>query len=226
MTEPAIPLRALVFDFDGLILDTETPEFSAWQDMFAQHGARLVAADWAHVIGSTDHGWDAAAEIARLTGQPVDRDELKARWRVRHTEMLAKETVRPGVVELIELAKARGLGLAVASSSKREWVQGHLERLGLYAAFDAVATGDEVELTKPDPALYTLAVERLGVPARSALALEDSPNGIRAAHAAGLRCVAVPNDVSRHLDVSAADLVLSSLADLDLDALPAAKPRV
>lgn len=215
-----MPLRALLFDFDGLILDTETPEFGAWQAMFTQHGASLVAADWAHVIGSTDHGWDAATEIERVTGRTVDREELRERWRAVHTEMLALETVRPGVIELIKEAKLRGLGLGIASSSPRAWVQGHLERLGIFEVFDAVATGDEVERTKPDPALYTLAVTRLGVPAASALALEDSPNGIRAAHAAGLRCVAVPNDVSRHLDVSGADLVLDSLADLDLDALP------
>jgi HAD superfamily hydrolase (TIGR01509 family) len=213
-------LRALIFDFDGLILDTETPEFVAWQEVFAQHGAALVAADWAHVIGSLDHGWDAATEIERATGRKVGREELRARWRSRHAELLAEERLRPGVAALIELAKARGLGLAVASSSKRGWVQGHLERLGIFGSFDALATGDEVERTKPDPALYTLAVTRLGVPAVSALALEDSPNGIRAAQAAGLRCVAVPNDVSRHLDVSAADLVLDSLADLDIDALP------
>jgi HAD superfamily hydrolase (TIGR01509 family) len=188
--------------------------------MFAQHGVSLVAADWAHVIGSTDHGWDAATEIARATGRAVDREELRAAWKARHVEMLARERVRPGVLRLVEEAKLRGLGLAIASSSPRAWVQGHLERLGIFDAFDAVVTGDEVARTKPDPALYTLAVTRLGVPAETALALEDSPNGIRAAHAAGLRCVAVPNDVSRHLDVSGADLVLDSLAELDLDALP------
>lgn len=214
------PLRALVFDFDGLVLDTETPEFVAWQEVFAQHGVSLVAADWAHVIGSLDHGWDAATEITRATGQAVDRDELRGRWRARHSELLAKETLRPGVAELIRLARTRGLGLAVASSSKRWWVQGHLERLGIFESFDAVATGDEVERTKPDPAVYALAVSRLGIPPAACLALEDSPNGIRAAQAAGLRCVAVPNDVSRHLDVSAADLVLDSLAGLDVDALP------
>lgn len=213
-------LRALVFDFDGLILDTETPEFVAWQEVFAQHGLSLVAADWAHVIGSLDHGWDAATEITRATGQAVDRDELRGRWRERHSELLAKETLRPGVAELIRLARTRGFGLAVASSSKRWWVQGHLERLGIFESFDAVATGDEVEHTKPDPAVYSLAVGRLGVPAAACLALEDSPNGIRAAQAAGLRCVAVPNDVSRNLDVSAADLVLDSLAELDVDTLP------
>lgn len=213
-------LRALVFDFDGLILDTETPEFTAWQEVFAYHGASLVTADWAHVIGSVDHGWDPAVEIERATGVLVDDAQMRERWRARHAELLAKESLRPGVLALIEAAEARGLGLAVASSSKRGWVQGHLERLGIFDSFDALATGDEVERTKPDPALFTLAVSRLGVPAASALALEDSPNGIRAAHAAGLRCVAVPNDVSRHLDVSAADLVLDSLAELDLDALP------
>lgn len=214
-------LRALVFDFDGLILDTETPEFTAWQEVFAYHGASLVTADWAHVIGSVDHGWDPAREIERATGILVDSEEMRARWRARHAELLAKESVRPGVIGLIAAAKARGLGLAVASSSKHAWVQGHLERLGIFDSFDALATGDEVERTKPDPTLYTLAVTRLGVPAAAALALEDSPNGILSAHAAGLRCVVVPNDVSRHLDVSGADLVLDSLAELDLDALPA-----
>lgn len=220
-TSPRIPpLRALVFDFDGLILDTETPEFRAWQEVFAAYGTTLTTADWAHVIGSMDHGWDAAAEITRRTGQSVDRDELRATWKARQVELLALETIRPGVLELLKEAKLRGLGLAVASSSPRWWVEGNLTRLGIFDSFDAVCTGDEVARTKPDPAVYLLAVSRLAVSPDTALALEDSPNGAVAARAAGLRCVIVPNDVSRHLDLSAADAVLPSLEQLDLDALP------
>lgn len=220
-TSPRVsPLRALVFDFDGLILDTETPEFRAWQEVFAAHGTTLSTADWAHVIGSMDHGWDAAAEITRRTGRKIDRDELRATWKARQVELLALETIRPGVLELLKEAKLRGLGLAVASSSPRWWVEGNLTRLGILDSFDAVCTGDEVARTKPDPAVYLLAVSRLAVSPDAALALEDSPNGAVAARAAGLRCVIVPNDVSRHLDLSVADAVLPSLEQLDLDALP------
>ena len=209
--------RALVFDFDGLILDTETPEFRAWQELFARYGGTLTTADWAHVIGSLDSGWNPAVELGRQTGQTFDEAALRAEWKPRQVELLAEETIRPGVLELLKEAKLRGIRLAVASSSKRWWVQGHLERLGIYESFDAVATGDEVPRTKPDPAVYLLALERIDVPGDAATALEDSPNGVRAAQAAGMRCVAVPNDVSRHLDLSAADAILGSLSEFDLD---------
>lgn len=217
-------LRALVFDFDGLILDTETPEFRAWQELFAAHGGRLTTGDWAHVIGSMDSGWDPAVELGRQTGRTYSRDELRARWKPRQVELLERETVRPGVLELLKEARRRGIWLGVASSSPRWWVQGNLERLGVFESFDAIATGDEVPRTKPDPAVYLLALSRLRAPARAAVALEDSPNGVRAAQAAGMRCVAVPNDVSRHLDLSAADALLGSLSELSLDALPFALP--
>jgi len=209
-----------VFDFDGLILDTETPEFRAWQELFTAHGGELTTAAWAHVIGSMDSGWNPAAELGRQTGRAYTREELRAEWKPRQVELLAQETVRPGVLDLIKEAKLRGIALGVASSSPRQWVQGNLERLGIFDSFDAVATGDEVERTKPDPAVYLLALKRLSVPAAAALALEDSPNGIQAAQSAGIRCVAVPNDVSRHLDLSAADLLLDSLSELSLDGLP------
>lgn len=214
-----VALRALVFDFDGLILDTETPEFRAWQELFARYGGELTTADWAHVIGSLDSGWNPAVALGRQTGRAYDEAALRAEWKPRQVELLAAETIRPGVLEVLKEARLRGISLGVASSSRRSWVQGHLERLGIIEFFDAVATGDEVERTKPDPAVYLLALRRLGVDAADALALEDSPNGVRAAQAAGMRCVAVPNDVSRYLDLSAADARLDSLSELDLDAL-------
>jgi HAD superfamily hydrolase (TIGR01509 family) len=213
-------LRALVFDFDGLILDTETSQFRAWQEVFAAHGGTLTVADWAHVIGSLDSGWDPAVELGRQTGRAYARDELRAVWKPRQAELAERETIRPGVLELIKEARLRGLGLGIASSSPRWWVQGNLERLGIFESFDVVATGDEVERTKPDPAVYLLALERLRTAASKAIALEDSPNGVRAAQAAGIACVAVPNDVSRHLDLSAADALLDSLSELNLDELP------
>ena len=220
MTSPPFAPRALVFDFDGLILDTETPEFLAWQEVFASYGARLTTVEWARVIGSTDHGWDASSSIARQTGAVVSAADLRAVWKPRQSALLEVETIRPGVLALLSAGRARGLSLGVASSSPRWWVEGNLTRLGILSQFSAITTKDDVQRTKPDPAVYRLAVSRLAVPAASALALEDSPNGVQAAHAAGLRCVAVPNDVSRHLDLTAADAVLESLEELDLDALP------
>jgi HAD superfamily hydrolase (TIGR01509 family) len=213
-------LRALVFDFDGLILDTETPEFRAWQEVLAAHGASLTTDDWALVIGTTESGWDAVTEIRKQTGVEVDPAELREAWQARQVEMLDRESVRPGVVTLVKEAERRGLGLAVASGADRWWVEHHLTRLGLWDAFSVVATGDEVPHTKPDPAVYLLALSRLGVPPAAALAFEDSPHGVNAARAAGLRCIAVPNEVSRHLDLSAADARLNSLAEVDLDQLP------
>lgn len=220
MTSPAFALRALVFDFDGLILDTETPEFVAWQEVFTSYGAQLTTAEWSRVIGSLDHGWDASSSIALQTGISVPSEDLRAAWKPRQVALLEAETIRPGVLSLLSAAESRGLALGVASSSPRWWVEGNLTRLGIISQFSVIATGDEVPRTKPDPAVYRLALSRLAVPADSALALEDSPNGVVAAHAAGLRCVAVPNNVSRHLDLSAADAVLESLTELDLDVLP------
>ncbi len=214
------PLQALIFDFDGLILDTETPQLRAWQEVFEARGGRLTAADWAHVIGSTDSGWDPVVELARQTGHRYGLAELRAAWKPRKDELMEAETIRPGVLELLKAAELCAMRVGIASSSPRSWVTGHLERLGIRDLFGALATGDEVERTKPDPAVYLLALERLAVRPAAAIALEDSPNGIRAAHAAGMRCVAVPNEVSRHLDLSAADALLGNLRELDLGALP------
>lgn len=213
-------LQALIFDFDGLILDTETPEFRAWQEVFAAHGARLTLGDWANVIGTTESGWDAATEIRRQTGVALDPVELRKMWKPRQVALLEPQEVRPGVVELIKEGARRGLRLAVASGAQRWWVEGHLARLGLFEAFSVIATGDEVPHSKPDPAVYLLALSRLGVAPEAAIAFEDSRFGVAAARAAGLRCIAVPNDMTRHLDLSAADAVLGSLAEVDLDALP------
>jgi HAD superfamily hydrolase (TIGR01509 family) len=215
------PLRAVVFDFDGLILDTEVPDLRSWQETFTAHGAELDTGVWNALVGTAAGSWDPYRALAEATGRPVDRPAVRAARRACYAELVARETVRPGVAACLREARRRSLRIGLASSSDRPWVRGHLERLGLLADFDALATGDEVTRAKPDPELYTLALRRLGIPPGAALALEDSPNGAAAARAAGLRCVIVPNDVTRHLPLDAADLVLDSLEQLDLDALPA-----
>jgi HAD superfamily hydrolase (TIGR01509 family) len=208
-------LRGLIFDFDGLILDTESPEFNSWRDIFAEHGCALLLDEWAVCIGTADV-FDPCERLEALLGRPVDRQTLRAERRRRSDVLIAAEAPRPGVVERIAEARAAGMKLGVASSSSSEWVEGHLSRLGLAAHFECVRCSDHVERVKPDPALYRIALHGLGLRPEEAIALEDSPNGILAAKRAGLFCVAIPNAATRDLRLDAADLCLASLSDVSL----------
>ena len=208
-------LRGVVFDFDGLILDTESPEFTSWRDIFAEHGATLSLEAWSVCIGTADV-FDPCAHLESQLGRPVDRDALRAERRRRSDALIAAQAPLPGVVERIEEARAMGVKLAVASSSSRSWVEGHLERLGLAPYFACVRCSDHVAIVKPDPALYRAALDGLGVQPREAVAFEDSPNGLLAAKRAGLFCVAVPNEATRELALDAADLCVPSLAHVSL----------
>lgn len=208
-------IRALIFDFDGLILDTEGPEFQTWQEVYAAHGGTLRFETWAETIG-TIGGFDPYAELERQIGHPIDREAIRHRRRQRFQELIVAEPARPGVVDYLEAARQRGLGLAVASSSPRAWVTGHLERLGLYRYFRCICCAEDVARVKPDPALYQAALAALGVGAAEAIALEDSPHGVTAAKRAGLFCVAVPNPLTSQLSLAHADLQIESLAALPL----------
>ncbi len=214
-------LRALVFDFDGLILDTEWPAFATASEVWSDHGLELALVEWQQIIGTSDHPhWTEMLEDA--LGHPVDRDSLVPDRQARHHALIEAQDLLPGVVDLVEAAHAAGLGLAVASSSPVAWVDEHLERRGLRPRFDVVVGRDHVARTKPAPDLYRRAVDELGVVASEAVALEDSHHGAVAARAAGLACVAVPNRITRGQDLSAADLVVGSLAEValaDLEAL-------
>jgi HAD superfamily hydrolase (TIGR01509 family) len=208
-------MRLVVFDFDGLILDTEVPVYDAWQAIYAEHGHSLVFEKWAQCIGTHDV-FDPAEELATLCGRDLDCAALTERHRTDCDALIAHETVRPGVREYLEEARRLGVRLGVASSSSRKWVEGHLTRLGLREHFEVVRCRDDVTVVKPDPALYLAVLQATGVPAREAFAIEDSPNGVRAAKAAGMRCVAVPNALTARLDLAHADLTLRSLAELPL----------
>ena len=208
-------IRGLIFDFDGLILDTELPDFEAWQEMFVEHGASLPLEAWTPLIGTVS-AFDLYDYLEQQAGRAIDRADVQERRRVRYHELVLKQAILPGVEDYIREAKARGMKVGLASASWGDWAPGHLERLGLHVHFDAIKTAADVERVKPDPALYLTALDALGLDATEAIALEDSPNGIAAAKAAGLFCVAVPNAMTRDLDVRAADLRLPSLADMPL----------
>jgi HAD superfamily hydrolase (TIGR01509 family) len=210
-------LRALLFDFDGLLLDTESTEFRAWSEVYERHGHVLEPALWANAIG-TIGGFDPVAHLATL-GVVLDADAVAAQH-LRNLDLCALERLRPGVAELLDEADRRGIATAVVSSSSRGWIVGHLETRGLLERFAELVTADgDPERAKPRPALYLEALDRLGVRAHEAIAFEDSPNGIAAATAAGIYCVAVPNAITSALDLSRADLIVGSLHEIDLNAL-------
>ena len=202
-----------MFDFDGLILDTEEAIFVALRELWADHGHELTVEMWARSIGTNSaDAFDAIAELNARAGTDYTEDGLTPRLRPRIDELIAAESVLPGVLDWVEEAEDMGLGIGVASSSSRRWVIGHLERLGHGERFPVVSCFDDVQVHKPAPDAYLEACRRLGVDPAGALAVEDSVHGVTAAKSAGMWCVAVPTSMTRHLDFSAADLVLESLA--------------
>jgi len=213
-------IRALIFDFDGLIIDTESPDYQSWQEVYREYGAELPLQLWADVIGSGPAAsFEPYSYLEERVGRALDREVIRGRHKRREAELIAGERVLPGVETYIAEAQRLGLKLGVASSSPLDWVEGHLTRLGLVDHFEAIRSADDVPRTKPDPALYVTALDALGVRAEEAIALEDSPHGVTAANRAGIYCVAVPNALTGRLSLDHADRVLSSLADLPLEAL-------
>jgi HAD superfamily hydrolase (TIGR01509 family) len=211
-----VTAAGIVFDFDGTILDTETSEFEEWRAVFRARGHDLALDVYQHTVGTVG-GYDPCAHLAELTGEDFDHEALRQEVWARNEARCEAQPLLPGVVDRAQEARARGLGLAVASSSPSPWVEGWLERHRIRALFDAVCTSDQVARVKPAPDLFLLAARRLGAEPPRCVAFEDSPNGIRAARAAGMRCVAVPNALTRHLPLGEADLVVASLAGHPLD---------
>jgi HAD superfamily hydrolase (TIGR01509 family) len=211
-------VRAFVFDFDGLILDTEEPVYRSWLELYQEHGEDLPFDRWVEIVGSNNAAFDPRGHLETRLGRALEQEELDRRIE-RRSRMVLEKAVLPGVIELADAALARGLKLGVASSSSCSWVSGHLERLGIRDRFTCERCRDDVAAVKPSPDLYLAAAECLGVAPAEAVAIEDSPNGIASAKAAGMRCVAVPNVITGGLDLSRADLVFKSLAGATPEAL-------
>jgi HAD superfamily hydrolase (TIGR01509 family) len=207
-------IAALIFDFDGLLVDTETPAFESWRAIYAEYGHELPLDLWKDALG-TSHGFDAQTHLAALIGQPIDRDRMLVRRRARKHILSQAQPLLPGAREILDQARDLGLPCAVASSSDRPWVGGWLDLHNISAYFTCIRTAENVALTKPAPDLFLSAAACLGVPPDACLVFEDSPNGILAARAAGMRCVAVPGAITRQIVLPPADLVIESL-----DALP------
>jgi beta-phosphoglucomutase-like phosphatase (HAD superfamily) len=212
-----VAIRGLLFDFDGLLVDTETPSRLVWEELYNEHGHELPRDQWATLVGTIGAPFDPLGHLEELVGRSLDRDALHARRRTREFELIDLEELRPGVESYFADAERLGLRTAVVSSSDDDWIERHLGRLGHLEGLDAiVAANGDAARAKPRPDLYLDALVRLELESSEAIAFEDSPNGVTAAKAAGLICVAVPNPITATLALDHADLVLESLADVTL----------
>ena len=198
------PVRAVIFDFDGLIMDTETATYEAWRQIYAQHGQLLALETWAQCIGSDFGDYDPMRELEALIGQALDWEPIHVERRERVMKILSGYDALPGVRERLQEAASLGLPCAVASSSPRWWVEHWLAHLSLRDAFQNVTTLDDTGKVKPDPSLFLHAAEKIQIAPPDAVVLEDSLNGLRAAHAAGMRCIVVPSEMTRHLSFDGA----------------------
>ncbi|MBI5963802.1 MAG: HAD family phosphatase [Chloroflexi bacterium] len=216
-------LKALIFDFDGLILDTETPEVLVWQSIYKDHGFELPVHEWEKTIGGYGiSNFDAAEHLSRLSSGRLDPASLHIRYRKEADVMIHANPILPGVVNMIEQAKEIGLQVAIGSSSPHSWVDTHAKRLGIFDYFDRIICQDDVApgRTKPNPDIYLKALEQLNVKKDAAVVFEDSPNGVLAARRAEIFVVAVPNPLTVKMGVTG-DVTVPSLAELSLQELEA-----
>ena len=210
-------IRGLLFDFDGLLIDTETPSRLAYEELYREHGHELPLDEWATLVGTIGAKFDPQAHLEQLVGRPLDRERIAQRLRARERELCDLEDLRPGIEEYLADAERLGLATGIVSSSTREWIRRHLERIDRQHGWDVIVAADgDTERAKPRPDLYLEALAALRLDPGEAVAFEDSLNGIRAAKGAGVFCVAVPNPITETFALDEADLLLGSLEDLSL----------
>jgi HAD superfamily hydrolase (TIGR01509 family) len=211
-------IRAVIFDFDGLILDTEAPIYQSWLEVYRDHGQELPFEQWVQIVGSTQAQFNPQHHLEQRLGRPLPQEVVDRRIG-RRTQLILAQQLLPGVLQLIDSARAAGLKIGLASSSTGDWVSGHLARLGILDRFDCLRCRDDVAHAKPQPDLYLAVLDCLRMSPSEAIAIEDSPNGVTAAKQAGVKCVAIPNPITARLDLSQADLVIGSLAEVTLQQL-------
>lgn len=208
-------ISAVVFDFDGLLADSEPLQIRAWQEFLARHGQRLDPALLDEMFGLRVR--DSSRLVQERLGLPLTPEKVMAGRDEIFLKLVATELpLMPGARELIDFLRDRTpLRLALATSGHDRYINAALPVTGISEAFEVIVTGDDVERGKPDPEIYLAAAEKLGVPPRNCLALEDAPHGVRSARAAGMVCIAIPNAMTRSIPgLNEADVVLDNLGQV------------
>lgn len=206
--------KGIIFDFDGVLVDTEWAIYQSWVHLYAREGQEISISTYAPCLGAGYSHWDPAAHLEKLTGKQYDWDaETPARQAMLEAD-LERMGLMNGAAELLDWCAGQGIGLTVASSSSRRWVQGWLEKLGIYDRFAGVFTRTDGYAVKPNPALFEAARKSLNLPHADCLIIEDSENGTIAAQNAGIPCVAIPNRMTESSDFSRASYRADSLRAL------------
>lgn len=211
-------LKAVIMDFDGVIIDTELAWHQITTDWFKKnHNYDLPILEFLKCVGSTDKQLFDFLEQER--GIFVDRDKFREDNHPLVLEKTKNIQAKDGVTDFIANIKNVGLKLALATSNNLSHAQGHLERLGLIDNFDYIVTKDHVANVKPYPDLFLLALEKLDVKQEEAIIIEDSVNGLKAGIAAGIRVINVPNEVTKYLDFTGCHALVKNILDIDLSKL-------
>lgn len=208
-------IKGIIFDFDGLIFDTETHQYRILQEMFGEYGSELPLALWQNEVG-TDGGFSPFHYMEEQIGRKVEHALLKEQYQEKFLSSLSREKPRDGIVDYLNTAKEMDLKIGLASSSSYRWVSGHLKNLELFDYFHCIRTSDHVEKVKPDPALYLQAAQCLDLPPEECLVFEDSAHGATAAKRAGMSCVVVPNKITSTMEFGRVEHRLDSMADMPL----------
>jgi len=210
-------IEGFVFDFDGLILDTEMPQFNCWKEIFQKYGSTYTIRDWWKTFDTATSGYSPAEDLYQRMNGKVDRGLVNQWVDQKTSEILKKQPLLPGVEPFIRSAHEQGIKLAVATSSSPEWAMPFLEKFDLVQFFDVVLTSRDVQKVKPDPTLYQLAIEKLGLAPDSAMAFEDSFNGLQSAKSAGIYCTVVANQITREMDFRRADKIVASFDQISVE---------
>jgi len=214
-------IKAIIFDFDGTIIDTETAWYVAFREAYKKHGVELTLEQYSQCIGTSLHSFNPYEYLMTELGLPIDREQFRQEVQAHHSALMEKESMKPGIMAYLEAAKAAGLRIGLASSSKRAWVTKYLRQLNIESYFECIRTADDVARVKPDPELYLQVLEALGVRGEEAVAVEDSPNGAKAAAAAGMYRVVVPNAITQFLAFDEHHHQLKCLTELSFEDLVA-----
>ncbi|MBW8351899.1 HAD family hydrolase [Bacillus sp. IITD106] len=209
-------IKGIIFDFDGLIFDTETHQYLVYQEIFNEYGSELPISLWQKEIG-TQTGFSPFHYLEGKIKRPINHENVQKDFRSRFYQILEQEKAREGVEEYLKEAKKLNLKIGLASSSTYQWVSSHLKNLGLFNYFDCIKTSDDVTHVKPAPSLYLLAAKCLGLTIEECLVFEDSANGALAAKRAGMYCVVVPNKVTSTMNFCNVEYIMNSMVDLPLN---------
>ncbi|MCJ7518269.1 MAG: HAD-IA family hydrolase [Anaerolineaceae bacterium] len=212
-------IKGIIFDFDGLICDTETPELRAWEKLFSDYGFVFPFEKYQETIGAVHNDETPFIFLEEMLNHPIDRGGIKEEFTSFRNKLIDHEPIRPGILNYLRLSNKFELEIGLASSSPRSWIDYHLNRLSIQDYFGCIKTFNDVSKTKPDPELFLKALACMNLKPNEVVALEDSINGVTAAKQAGIYVVVFPNEVTKFFEFDEADLVVDSLKEMPLDKL-------